>query len=128
MAAMDAAEKKCNCDMPDAMDTSEALAGFRYRAMADAMDTSEDLPVTQGTRCRASGPHLPLVAEREIAKEHTQWRRSEMKAHWDANHAYPFEGADAAIPSWSAEVRSKVLGRELSEAEEKVSWGNRQCC
>ena len=42
-----------------------------------------------------------------------------MEAHWDPTHASKVEGVNATISAWNAEECNRVLGQELTEAEEE---------
>ena len=123
MATKDDVVRKRNCGMAGFGNTSETVSATRERAMADVTDTPHYLPATREPRCRVSDLHLAFVAEKEIAKEHAKWRDSEVKAHWDTNHAPPAEGPGAAISAWAAEGRSRVSGQAPSEAGEKLQGG-----
>ena len=63
----------------DAMDTSETLTGKRERApVADVMGL--DIPTqSEDKKGRLGDPHVALATEKEVAKEHAQWRQSDMK-------------------------------------------------
>ena len=71
------------------------------------MDTSEDFPPTRGKRRRVEDPHLAFVVDGEVVKGHAQWWGFDVRPYLDANHAFPIEGADAAIPAWAAAEGSK---------------------
>ena len=87
------------------------------------MDTSNDLPATEGKPCRVRGLHSAFVVDMGIVKERAEWRGTEVKACWGANHDSPGEGADAAILLWAAEERSRVSGQKLTGGEEKLVGG-----
>ena len=70
--------------------------------MDDAKDNSDGLPAPQGNRCRASDPHLPCIADREIVEDNPQWWEPGMKARWGATHASAVEGVGAAISARTA--------------------------
>ena len=97
LAATGALERRRNRDMSESMDAWETLLGKRNRAMDGVAHNSDDFPGTQERRCRAGGLHLASVADKGAAKGQGQWRKSELKARWDATHGSAVEGAGAAI-------------------------------
>ena len=102
-----ALEQKRNCDMAGPTDTSETLTGKRNRST----DTADELSATQWKRRRVSHLRLAFVKGKEIVKGHAPWRGPEMKARWDATHAFPAEGVDAAISAQPAKKSSLVWPR-----------------
>ena len=97
LATMGAAERVRNCDAADAMDTSETLPQKRNRAMEDAGNNSDGSPMTPEHRCHVGEVHLAFTVNKDIVKDHAQLRNPEMKAHWDATHAFAVDGVSAAI-------------------------------
>ena len=55
-----------------------------------------------------------LVADMEVAEEHTRWRNPELKSRVDATQSSLVEREGAAISAWHAGERNRVLGRKLS--------------
>ena len=56
--------------------------------MEDAVRNSDDLHGNRGQRCRVGDLYLDWVADKEVAKEHAQWRDPDLQARWG--------GADAS--------------------------------
>ena len=63
--------------------------------------------------------HSAFVVDKEVVKEHAQWRNPSLKARWEAARASATDGMDGAISAWIAGERNRVSGRELTEDEEK---------
>ena len=82
--------------------------------MEDAMRAAGGKSATQETRRRVEELHLAFVANKEVVAEHAQWRRHWAKAQWDAAHASPHAGPDAAISPSAADRSNKVSGQEPS--------------
>ena len=97
------------CAGGDDVDTSETLTGKRERApVGGAIDS--DIPIqTQGGRCRVRALRLALIAGKEVAKEHDQWRDVEMKSQMDTQSrmdprgSVVVAGVGAVTSAWAAE-------------------------
>ena len=92
------------------MSTTDVVERKRARDMEGATDTYAAMPLTKDTRRRVENLHLGSVVDMGVVKERAQWWGPGMKAFWDAAHASPLGGLDAAIPSRAADQRDKVLG------------------
>ena len=123
LATKNAVGCKRNCDVADAMDIPETLAWKRNRGILDAMDISDDLPLDQEKRRPASDLHLAFfVSEGKVQGRAQRWGL-EVKACRDARRAPPLYGVDAATCARTAGNRSRVLGPDLTGAEDKVRGG-----
>ena len=99
---------------------ADAVERRRNRDMADDTKTSEELPVTQGTRCRVVDPLLAFAVEKAIAEEQARRRSPVVKTHRDANPASPAAGVDAAISARVAGQCNEASGRELPTEDGKL--------
>ena len=77
-------------------------------------------------KCRLGDPHLAVAREREVAKEHADWWRSDMKGkictqtRKDPAASSALDGRGPASAVRVAEERNRILGRELTEVGERV--------
>ena len=86
----------------------------RARDMGGPIETSEDMSVTQERRRRVDDLRLVFAVDKEVTKENAKWWGPELNAQWDAAHASPSEGADAASSVWATDQCNIAPGRELS--------------
>ena len=105
------------------MAATDAVERGHNRDVADALDSPEDPPATGEKRCGMEDLHSTFVAEKEIVKEHEQWRGPEIKAHWNFNGPSPADKVDAALSAWAADECSKALGQGHPGAEERLHGG-----
>ena len=110
----------------DAMDTSETPTGRRERAPVEGVMGS-GIPTQSANRKSRSGDlRLAIVTGKEVAKGHAQCRRTEMKdkidtqTRMDPGASFFLDGGGPALSTWVAEERDRILGQELTEAEERV--------
>ena len=78
LASMDTAAAKRKPVGGGDMDTSETINGMRERASVEGVIDSEIPTQLLGKRYRAGDTPLACVADKEVVKEHAQWRRFEM--------------------------------------------------
>ena len=114
LAAMAAKESKRTSHARNDMDNSMSVSGTKDRPPVDVVGYSNGSQDSQDKRCRADAPRLASVADKEVARGHTQWWRPELKSRLDAAQSSAVEGVGAAISAWVAEKRNHVLGQELS--------------
>ena len=67
----------------------------------------------------SSALHPAFVVNREVVKQHGQWWDSTVKDNWGALPGANVDGVDAAISAWAADLRNRMLGKELSKGEAK---------
>ena len=125
MASVDAVEADRIPVRGDDMDTWETVSGKRKRAPVEGAKNSDISPQSLGTECRVGDLHLPLVADKEVVKEHAQWWRFERKEKLDTD-----SGNDPGVscvlggggPALSARVAvdcNRASIRELTEEGER---------
>ena len=77
------------------MDTSETVWGTRERAPEERLADSANPARSMGKKCRAGDPHLALIADEEVVKEHAQARHSEATGEIDAQSTKDLEAPHA---------------------------------
>ena len=110
----------------DAMDTSETLAGKREQPPVEgAMDS--DVPTQSIDRESRLGDIRPAcVMEGEVVKARAQWWRRAMKkksdtlTRMDPRAPWAVNSGGPAFSAWAAEERNRILGRQLTVAEERA--------
>ena len=75
------------------------------------------MPVTQEKRCCVVDLRGAFFVDWAVVKEHAKWWDPGMEAHWDAAHASPLGGVDAAISIWAADQCNKPLAQGLAAGE-----------
>ena len=118
---MDAAEAKRIPVVDDDMDTSETINGRRERAPAARVMDSGISTEPSGEKCRVGYLHVAFAVEKEVAKEHDQWRHFEMDEKIRTqSRKITIDGRRPALSARVAAGRNRVLGRELTEVEERA--------
>ena len=102
------------------MDTSASVTEKRGRVPVDVAANLDGPLWNQEKRGRVGDPRLATVADKEVVKEHAQWRNPELKSRLDAAQASVVGGVCAAT---SAEECHRTWGRELTEEEGKLQRG-----
>ena len=67
------------------------------------MDTSGGPPGARKRRCRVGDLHLGFAVEKEVVREHAQWRDPRVTEQWNAVVASSLEGAGAVISARTAD-------------------------
>ena len=108
------------------MDSSETLTGERERAPVEWVMDSDIPTQSVDTKCRVGDLHLAFFADKEVVKEHAQRWRSDMREKIDAQTrkdpgvSFVMGGGVPVLSAWVAEECSRVLGQELTEAQERA--------
>ena len=69
----------------------------------DVAENVEGPPRNQEKRCRADDRHFAFDTDKEVVKEHAQWRNPELKSRLDATQSSVIGAMNAAISAWVAE-------------------------
>ena len=80
---MGAADAKCTRVGGDDMDASETMCGKRARAPVEGVAGLDISAQSSSKICRAGELRAPFVADSEVVKEHSQWRRYGMGGNID---------------------------------------------
>ena len=78
-----------------------------------------------GKQCRVRDLRPACAAEKEVVKAHALWwhfemKKIEMQSRKDPSASSVIDGGRSVLSAWVAEERNRVMGRELTEAEERV--------
>ena len=121
------ARKDSGAGLKSRLAVTDASERKRNFGMAAAPDTSEDSTAIQGKRCRAADLHLAPVLDPGTVKEDAQRWGSEVKAHWDVNHASPVrEGARRSLPGQQVCVVKLWARNSGRKTESRMgSWGEK---
>ena len=107
----------------DATDTSEAPTGKRERAPVEGVMGSDAPRQSVNKKSRLSDLRPASVSVKEVAKEHAQWWRSDVKgeinSHTRMGPGAPFvlDGEGPVLSEWVAGERTRISGQQLTESE-----------
>ena len=86
-----------------------------------------DVPDQSADRtCRSAELHLAVVTDRDAAKEHAQWLRSDMKdkidtrTREDPGASFVMGGGGPVVSAWVAEACNRISGLKLTEVAGRV--------
>ena len=65
-------------------------------------------------RCKRDALRAAFVADKEVVQEHAQWRNPGLQSQVKASRPLAVDWAGAAISSWVADERNRVLAQEPS--------------